>query len=209
MKNNQEFKNHWKRFIIFSLSIGLVVGIFSVISDHIPSIGEKMMGLETAITYLAVMINSLPVWFIFAMIIGYKFARNIKEALFFGALYTIIAITFYFLFGYIYESFIYEGVIPVSTSFKDQLKVYAEWYGASTAGGLVGGALGYLFKKNRFVLLFLVLGITLQLFVNGARSWDNPVGIAQNVSFCLMIISIFIYLSIVWKKNRNKKQSLA
>ncbi|WP_347553184.1 hypothetical protein ABFG93_21705 (plasmid) [Pseudalkalibacillus hwajinpoensis] len=209
MKNNQEFKGHWQRFIIFSLSIGLIVGFFSVISDYIPSIGEKIMILEIAISYLAVMINSLPVWFILAMIIGYKFGRNIKEALLFGALYTIIAITFYFLFGYIYESFIYEGVIPVSTSFKDQLKVYAEWYGASTVGGLVGGTLGYLFKKNRFVLLFLVLGIILQLFVNGARSWDNPVGFAQNMSFCLMIISIFIYLVIVMKKNSNKEQSPA
>lgn len=167
------------------------------------------MVLEIVITYLAVMINSLPVWFIIAMIIGYKFGRNIKEALFFGAFYTIIAITFYFLFDYIYESFFYEGVIPVATSFKDQIKFYAEWYGVSTAGGLVGGALGYLFKKNRFVLLFLVLGITLQLFVNGARSWSNLIGIAQNVSFCLMITSIFIYLAIVWRKNRNKKQSLA
>lgn len=44
----------------------------------------------------------------------------------------------------------------------------------------------------------------MQLIVYGANSWGDMVGIAQNVTFILMIISIFVYLTLV-KRLKKKK----
>ena len=102
LKENQECRRHWRRFIIFTLIVGLFVGFFSIISDNLPYLGDGVTVLEFIISYLAVMINSLPMWFILAMIVGYIFAMNIKESALLGAIYTSTAITFYFMIGYFY-----------------------------------------------------------------------------------------------------------
>ncbi|MDQ0199346.1 hypothetical protein [Neobacillus ginsengisoli] len=199
MKENPEYRGHWRRFIIFTCIVGLIVGIFSVVSDNLPYLGEGVTVLEFVISYVAAMINSLPVWFILAMLVGYIFAKDIKNAVLLGAIYTITAITFYFVIGHFYED-----VPPVTISFKEQAIIYTTWYGASTIGGALGGSVGFLIKKTPYVLLSLLVGLILQLFVNGASSWRDIVGISQNVTFCLMIVSIVIYLVVVrFKKTRR------
>lgn len=194
LENKQENTGHWKRFIIFTCIVGLSVGIFSVISDYLPDINEEASVFELVISYLAVMINSLPMWFIIAMLVGYIFARNIKEAVLLGAIYTIIAITFYILIGYFYE--------PVPLTFMEWLGLFVIYYGASTIGGVLGGGIGFLFKRSPYVLLILLAGLILQLFKNGTRSWGNIVGIGENVTYSLLIISIIIYLITL---RRNKR----
>jgi hypothetical protein len=59
-------------------------------------------------------------------------------------------------------------------------------------------------KKTPYALLILLVGLILQLFVNGTRSWSDMVGIAQNVTYCLMIVSIVIYLVIVKRNERRE-----
>ncbi|WP_209300593.1 hypothetical protein [Lentibacillus salicampi] len=56
-------------------------------------------------------------------------------------------------------------------------------------------------KKTPYALLILLTGLILQLFVNGAGSWGDIVGITQNITFCLMIVSIVVYLTV----SRGKK----
>lgn len=201
MKENQEYRGHRIRFIIFTCIVGLIVGAFSVISDNLPYLGEGkgVTVLEFVISYLAVMINSLPVWFILAMLVGYIFAKDIKSAVLLGAIYTITVITFYFVIGHFYED-----VPPVTISFKEQVVTYMTWYGASTIGGILGGGVGFLIKKTPYALLSLLLGLILQLFVNGVSSWRDIIGISQNVTFCLMIVSIVIYLVTVRFKKIRK-----
>ena len=57
-----------------------------------------------------------------------------------------------------------------------------------------------MFRKTPYALLISLVGLILQLFVNGTFSWGNVVGIAQNVTFCLMIVSIVFYIVIVKRK---------
>ncbi|MFD0769019.1 hypothetical protein ACFQZ1_08940 [Bacillus sp. CGMCC 1.60114] len=199
LKENPKYKGHWRRFIIFTCIVGLIVGIFSVISDNIQYLDDGITVLEFVISYLAVMLNSLPVWFILAMLVGYIFAKDIKNAVLLGAIYTITAITFYFVIGHFYED-----VSPITISFKEQAIAYMTWYVASTIGGILGGGVGFLIKKTPYALLSLLIGLILQLFVNGVNSWRGIVGISQNVTFCLMIVSIVIYLVVVrFKKTRR------
>jgi len=196
----QNFRGNWKKFIIFTLAIGLLVGIFSVKSDHLPYFGEdtEIPIFEIVLSYLAVMINSLPMWFIVAMIVGYLFGRNIKESMLFGAIYTVIAIIFYFVIGDFYT----DVSLP-SLSFIEQVRANAIWYGASIIGGCLGGVAGFLLNKTPYILVILPIGIIFQLFLYGTGSWSNIIGIAQNVTFCLMIISIVGYLITVKIKNRK------
>lgn len=135
LKKNKGNRGNWKRFVIFTLIIGLVVGLFSVKSDYLPYFGEgtKVSVFEIVFSYLAVMINSLPMWFIVAMLVGYLFGRNIKEGVMFGAIYTVIAITFYFVIGSFYDN------TSILLSFKEQIEVFTIWYGASIVGGCFGG----------------------------------------------------------------------
>ena len=138
-------------------------------------------------------------WFILAMFVGYIFARNIKEAVILSAIYTLTAITFYFVIGYFYEN------ISVSLSFIEWVEMFVIWYGASVIGGILGGGIGFLLKKTPYVLLILLAGLILQLFVNGARSWGDIIGIGENVTYCLLIVSIVIYLIV----RRNERKTTA
>lgn len=198
LRENQEYRRRWRKFFIFTFIVGLIVAIFSVVSDNSSYLKDGITVFEFIISYLAVMINSLPMWFILAMFVGYIFARSHKEAALFGMIYTISAITFYFVIGHFYTD------EAVSLPFKEQALVYIKWYGASAIGGVSGGIVGFLMKKTPYVQLTLLLGLFLQLFVNGTRSWEDIVGIAQNVTFCLMIVSIVIYLTIVKRKERKE-----
>jgi hypothetical protein len=164
---NQENRRHWGRFFIFTGIVGSIVGVFSVISDNLTYLADDVTALEIVISYLAVMINSLPMWFILAMLVGFIFARSIKEAVLLGAIYTTTAITFYFLIGYFYM----DAAVPISL--KAKAVVYANWYGASVIGGFIGGAVGILFKKTPYALLVLLVGLILQLFLNGTFSWGT------------------------------------
>lgn len=191
---NQEYKGNWRSFIIFTLVVGLIVGIFSVISDNLPSLADGVTTLQFVIFYLAVMINSLPMWFILAMLVGYVFASNIKEAVLLGVIYTVTAITFYFVIGYFYTD------TPFPISIKERAVDYMTWVGGSVIGGFFGGSVGFLVKKTPYALLIPFVGIIFQLFLYGTSSWGDIVGISQNVTFCLMIVSIVFYIMIVKRK---------
>lgn len=197
LMENQEYKGNWRSFIIFTLVVGLIVGIFSVISDHLPIIADGVTVLDFVIFYLAITINSLPMWFILAMLVGYLFANNISKAALLGSIYTICAITFYFAIGHFYIE------TTVSSSFKEQALVYAIWGCASAIGGILGGITGFLFKKTPYALLILFVGIIFQLFLYGTSSWGDIVGISQNVTFCLIVVSIVFYIVIVKRKKEQ------
>jgi hypothetical protein len=189
-------------FIVFTVMLGLIVGAFSVVSDNIPDLRDGVTISEFFVSYLAIMINSLPIWFILAMLVGYIFANDIKEAVFSGAIYTVTAITFYFLIGYFYE------LMPVQISFKEQIIIYLTWYGASAIGGILGGVVGFFVKKSHFVLLILLLGLILQLVVNGTWSWNDIVGVSQNITYCIMIVGImlFVILKRISQLKKDKDQ---
>ncbi|MBY0598088.1 hypothetical protein KFD70_25725 [Bacillus pfraonensis] len=198
MEKSHENRIDWKRFIIFTLILGLVVAYLSVVSDNLPYLGDGVTVIKFFISYLAVMINSLPMWFIYAMLIGYLFAKDIKGAALLGTIYTLTAISFYFVISNFYTD------VQIQLSFKEMVIIFVSWYGGSTVGGIFGGIVGFLLKKTPYVLLILLSGLILQLFVNGTRSWGDMVGIAQNVTFILMILSIFVYLTLV-KRLKKKK----
>lgn len=198
MALNSSFLNN--RFIFFSIIVGIIVAIFSVISDHIPYPVNDVSILQSIIYYLASVINSLPMWFIIAMFVGYRFALNIKSAIFLGMTYSMWSILLYLLIANFYEN-TPENISP--TLFQ-QLLGYLTWLVASAVGGLFGGALGFLLKKSYYPLLILMVGLVLQLFMNGKESWDSLIGILQNATFCIMIVGIII-LIFLRKRRRNFK----
>lgn len=198
MKVSKKHLEHWGRFIVFTCIVGSIVGFLSVISDNLPYLGEGVKIPVLVISYLAVMFNSLPMWFIFAMFVGYIFARDVKESVLLGAIYTVTAITFYLVIGYFYAD------IPVSLSLKEWVVAVVIWhYGSSAVGGILAGWVGFLLKKTPYVLLIVLAGLILQLFLNGTRSWSDIVGIGENVTYCLMIVSIVIYIVIVRRNERK------
>ncbi|PGK51681.1 hypothetical protein CN918_28210 [Priestia megaterium] len=194
LENNDTNLRHWVRFIIFTIILSLIVGFFSVVSDNLPYIDNGITVTQFLISYIAVMINSLPMWFILATIVGCMFGRTSKEATFVGALYTIFAISFYFLLGNFYLN------AHITFTFKEQISIFIIWYGASLAGGIIGGLTGYLVKTRPYILLIIPVGLIFQLFLNGTRSWNDIIGISQNITFCLMILSILIYLLMIKAK---------
>ena len=197
LKENREYKGNWRSFIIFTLIVGFIVGFFSVISDNLPNITDSVTVLEFVISYLAVMINSLPMWFLLAMIVGYVFASRIKEAALLGVIYTVTAITFYFVIGYFYTD------IPFPISIKEWAINYMTWVIPSVIGGIIGGSVGFLVKKTPYALLIVLVGLIFQMFLYGTSSWGDFVGISQNVTFCLMIVSIVFYIVIVKRKKET------
>ncbi|WP_166669504.1 hypothetical protein [Paenisporosarcina antarctica] len=51
MKVNKGYKGNWIRFIIFTLVVGLIVGIFSVTSDNLPYLPDGVTTLQFVISY--------------------------------------------------------------------------------------------------------------------------------------------------------------
>ena len=178
------------QFIFFSIIVGIIVAIFSVISDNIPYSVDDVSILKSIIYYLASVINSLPMWFIIAMFVGYRYASNLKIAMFFGMSYSLWTILLYLLIAKLYE----DTPENISVTMFQQLLSYLTWLGASAVGGLFGGAMGFLLKKSFYPLLILLAGLVLQLFVNGKENWNDLIGILQNATFCIMIAGIIIFL---------------
>ncbi len=178
------------QFILFSIIVGIIVAIFSVISDNIPYSVDDVSILKSIIYYLASVINSLPMWFIIAMFVGYRYASNLKSAMFFGMSYSLWTILLYLLIAKLYE----DTPENISVTMFQQLLSYLTWLGASAVGGLFGGAMGFLLKKSFYPLLILLAGLVLQLFVNGKENWNDLIGILQNATFCIMIAGIIIFL---------------
>ncbi|MBN8233855.1 hypothetical protein JF544_01290 [Halobacillus kuroshimensis] len=201
MKENKKHMIRWRSFTVFSCTIGLLVGIFSVISDNLPCFGEKITMIEFVVSYLAVMINSLPVWFSLAMVAGFLFAGELKGSVIVGVIYTLAAITFYFVISNFY------GSNTVTSSFVERVLMYLVWYIVSAVGGLLGGSAGFLLKKNHYTILILTIGLMVQIIKNGESSWNNMVGIAQNTTYCLMLVSTIIYLIIQGKRHSLYMQS--
>jgi len=61
---NSVYRGHWREYVIFTLIVGSIVGFISVISDNLPKLADDVTVLEFIISYLAITINSLPMWFI-------------------------------------------------------------------------------------------------------------------------------------------------
>ncbi|RLQ92339.1 hypothetical protein D9X91_19690 [Falsibacillus albus] len=188
-------------FALYTCVVGLIVGVFSVASDHLPYTRVHITLFQFIRSYVAVMVNSLPFWFIFAMVPGFSFAKDLKSAMFAGGIHTIIAITYYFVIGYFFDD------NPVKPTINDQVRVFVSWYGASAIGGVAGGAAGFMFKRNPFVLIIVMLGLLLQLILSGPESWRNELGIAQNLTFCLMVVGFAAYLMFIWKRKKSNYSS--
>ncbi|HDX9577738.1 TPA: hypothetical protein ROX88_001239 [Bacillus pseudomycoides] len=60
MKKNQEYRGYWRNFTIFTCIVGCIVGFFSVISDDLPVLRDGATTVDFIISYLAIIINSLP-----------------------------------------------------------------------------------------------------------------------------------------------------
>ncbi|TGB03684.1 hypothetical protein [Halobacillus salinus] len=168
-------------FILYTLLAAMIMAGFSVGSDDLPYVGADIPFFYSVYVYLAVTINSLAFWFILSMVPGLIHAANLKESILFGGIFAVAAITFYFMFG----GFPNNAII---------------WYGISSLGGTIGGATGYLAKRNKYILLLLIPGFFLQLLRNGTNSWNHAIGIAHNLTICVAILFISIYIILVREK---------
>ncbi len=185
-------ENRPLKSIGYIMVVGIIVGIFSVISDLLPYQPDNF--IEIVISYLAVLINSLIVWFALSMSVGYLFGHSFKQATLLGAAFTFFAITVYFVMGNLFNDF------GPKISVHDLFMVYVKWYLAAIAGGVIGSIFGFLAKKHPVTLLVLVGGMILQLIINGTYSWQNPVGLAQNITYSFSAVFLLFYLFYRWRK---------
>ncbi|MBA2174840.1 hypothetical protein H0266_08040 [Halobacillus locisalis] len=193
-------KKKYRNLTIYTCTIGLLMSVFSVASDHLPYVGEEVSFVQSIIMYLAVLINSLSFWFIYSMIVGYKFAENLKEAALFACLSVICSITFYLVIGSFYEDHAF------TSSLLEKLKNFGSWYAPSIVGGIAGGTTGYLTKRNRYTLSLLGAVLLFQLLINGSTSWGNAVGLATNLTFCAVLLittAYLVYISVPRNRFQN------
>ncbi|MCA1022752.1 hypothetical protein [Halobacillus litoralis] len=172
--------NKFRGFILYTLTAGILMGGFSFGSDHLPYVGKNIPFVYSVYVYLAVTSNSLAFWFVLSMIPGFIYAVNLKESVIFGCIAAVTGITFYLVIG---------------EYFGDMFRTYNyNWYVPSALGGMIGGAAGYFAKRNKNVLLILIPGFLLQLLRNGTDSWNNGIGMVHNLTICIMILILSIYI---------------
>ncbi|MFB8424903.1 hypothetical protein ACFC4S_23080 [Priestia megaterium] len=188
-------------FILYALFLGGATAILSVISDNLQFIylDGPITTPRFIISYLAIMFDSLPIWFLLAMITGRIFGKNIKSAATYSTIYTLIAITIYFVIGSSYSG----GPNILALGLKSLAYVLITWYGASVLGGILGGITGFVFRSKPYVLLIFPAGVILQLCINGTRAWVDTIGIAQSTTYCLMLAISLWYFYILNKKKVN------
>lgn len=158
------------------LVVAIVVGLLSVVSDNLPSREAGVSVAQEVVAYLAVMANSLPVWFALAMVAGHLFGATFRTAALVGSLQAVAAIGVYLGLGQVHDT-------VVGSSVSLQVSTLVTWGGAAAVGGAVGGIVGWLARRTRRALLVLAGGLVLQLILYGPDSWTHPVGAAQNLTF--------------------------
>lgn len=187
------------KFILYTLIIGTIVAYFSVVSDNVPYVTDGFGVGQWVYYYLGMMINSLPVWFFIAMLIGRLFGKKPLASAAYGMVYTIYSITLYMLWGQLTTE--QSGV---SYTLGEMFYVLLTWYGSSLAGGVIGGLFGYYSRNAYWVWIPVIAGLLFQLILYGIHSWQNPLGIAQNSTFVLLIIVLLIHISRKRKKQLNE-----
>jgi len=197
------YKNHKNKlwFILYVIIIGGATAILSVISDNLQFIylDGPITTSRFIVSYLAIMFNSLPIWFLLAMITGRIFGKNIKSAAIYSTIYTLTSITIYFVIGSSYSG----GPNILALGLKSLAYVLITWYGASVLGGFLGGIIGFVFRSKPYVLLIFPAGVILQLCINGTHAWEDRLGIAQSITYCLMLVISLWYFYILNKKKVN------
>lgn len=88
-----------KSVIIYTLIVGTILGVFSILSDIIPYQLEDENIFEIALFISGGVMNNLAVWLILSMIAGYKFCNSFKSSAIAGASFTVYAIIIYFIFS--------------------------------------------------------------------------------------------------------------
>jgi len=183
------------KFILYTLLVGTAVAYFSVVSDNVPYVKDDFAIWHWVYYYLAMMINSLPVWFLIAMLTGRLFGKRPLASAAYGMVYTIYAITLYMFWGQLTTE-----QSHVSYTLSELLSILFSWYGTSLAGGIIGGFFGYYSRRSNWVWLPVMAGLLLQLWLYGIHSWQNPLGMAQNSTLVFMILFLIVY---VYRKRKK------
>jgi putative Ca2+/H+ antiporter (TMEM165/GDT1 family) len=168
--------------VAYVLISSILLAIFSTISDRIPFQTAGRPPLELALYVLGGVFNNLAIWYLLAVLFGYHFGRSWPQAVLGAALYIIFAITLYFIASAL-----------ATPEARGGLSLPLPWYLASAAGGAAGGATGFLAQRQRVAWLAPVAFIVIQVVRYGARVWQRPVDVAQNVLLLLIATTIAIY----------------
>lgn len=146
MATTLQHKGSQREYIIFTLLASIIIGYFSIISDHLFPIlsGGNAESLMVKIwVFLAVILNDFAMWLLLTTLIGWRYGTKLHVAIFRGILFAVFAI------------FIYLVLTPVlypGDSRAKDIGGYIVWFGLSAIGGAVGGAMGYFAQKWPLIL---------------------------------------------------------
>lgn len=157
------------------VALGLGVGMASAITDQVPYDVSGLSLLSTTGYFVFGVVNSFVVWFTVPFLLGYFFARSIRQALAIGSGFMIMALWGYFLFGLASER--------VSQDFLQVASIALQWLGIAITGGVAAGWLGMLARKRVPMLLILLFPVGVELLRRGALGWRGGLNAAENAVF--------------------------
>ena len=95
MATTLQHKGSQREYIIFTLLASIIIGYFSIISDHLFPIlsGGNAESLMVKIwVFLAVILNDFAMWLLLTTLIGWRYGTKLHVAIFRGILFAVFAI---------------------------------------------------------------------------------------------------------------------
>jgi hypothetical protein len=185
MATELQHKGSRREYIIFTLLTSIIVGYFSVISDHlypILSSGNAENFIVKMWLLLAVILNDFAMWLLLATLIGWRYGTKLRTAIFNGILFAVFAILIYLVL---------TPVLYPGDSRAEGIGGYITWFGLSVFGGAAGGAMGYFAKKWPLSLAPLAALAVFRMME--VRSWSDWLGISRNLMCFAILLAVFIF----------------
>lgn len=179
-----------RQYIIFTLTVGTIMGFLSMVSDRLPYIEDPTF-YNTLLRFIAQFMNDTVMWLGLSILVGYLFCRSKKQAALAGAGFAMFSIITYFVLISLFP----EQEVPARIAAETNMfATIAEWLLAAAVGGLIGGLIGFISKKHPSILFIFVLFIIARLIMQGSLAWSSVASIAQSVISIAIAVGIIGWL---------------
>ncbi len=182
-----------RRFALYTLLAGTIIGYYSALSDSIHP-WEELNWWQTINYSISNILNDFVLWFTVAIITGYAFTKTWRRAALYGAIVCLYAIVVYLACNQLASN---SGAMFDGAG----LVVFGV---VAICGGALGGLIGHVMKRYPIVLV-APLGFTLYR-LQGAlpETWKSPIGLPRNIFLCVVIAAILGYWAFrVYRKSKK------
>jgi hypothetical protein len=180
---------------------GVIVGIASSSSDHVPYLRSDQAPAEVAKHFATGVVNSVVVWFGIPLLSGYVICRSWRQAAVAGGAFMTAAILAYSAYG-VYgpaerRTVDTEGFWAATRGLREELAL-------AVVAGIVAGVLGFLAQRKPSLLLVVIPVVGAELVRRGEFSWRSDVGASENVFLIGCAAAMAVYVGIVATRRRSR-----